>query len=102
MRPAFSSLFKGTSWPASCQARISNLHTSCSGFNFGYSAWINSKFLGSNQGTNQYSADGGIDLTNNTWAFDPADLNKGENVLTGVLDPTGMQYIARWWARWAN
>lgn len=60
-----------------------------SGFNFGYSAWINSKFLGSNQGTNQYSADGGIDHTNDTWTFDPADLNDGDNVLTVVVDPTG-------------
>ncbi|CAL1711293.1 unnamed protein product [Somion occarium] len=58
------------------------------GFNFGYSAWINSKFLGSSQGTNQYSAGGGIDLTNSTWTFDSADLNDGDNVLTVVVDPT--------------
>ncbi|EKM53444.1 glycoside hydrolase family 35 protein [Phanerochaete carnosa HHB-10118-sp] len=61
------------------------------GYNFGYSAWINSKFLGSNQGTNQYSAGGGVDLTNDTWLFDPADLNDGDNVLTAVLDPTGLE-----------
>ncbi|KIP05238.1 glycoside hydrolase family 35 protein [Phlebiopsis gigantea 11061_1 CR5-6] len=61
------------------------------GFNFGYSAWINSKFLGSNQGTNQYSADGGVDYTNDTWTFAADDLNDGDNVLTVVLDQTGLE-----------
>ncbi|GJE91462.1 glycoside hydrolase family 35 protein [Phanerochaete sordida] len=61
------------------------------GFNFGYSAWINSRFLGSNQGTNQYSRRGGTDLTEDTWQFDTADLNDGDNVLTVVLDPTGLE-----------
>ena len=60
------------------------------GFNFGYSAWINSKFLGSNQGTNQYSSGGGIDHTNDTWTFNVDDLVDGDNVLTVVLDQTGM------------
>jgi hypothetical protein len=59
------------------------------GFNFGYSAWINAQFLGSSQGTNQYSAGGGVDHTNDTWSFDAVDLNEGDNVLTVVLDPTG-------------
>ncbi|KDQ55125.1 glycoside hydrolase family 35 protein [Jaapia argillacea MUCL 33604] len=61
------------------------------GFNFGYSAWINTRFLGSSQGTNQYSANGGSDLSNDTWLFSPADLNDGDNVLTVVVDPTGLE-----------
>ncbi|KAI0821239.1 glycoside hydrolase family 35 protein [Irpex lacteus] len=61
------------------------------GFNFGYSAWINSHFLGSSQGTNQYSSDGGVDITNTTWQFDPSQLNDGDNVLTVVVDPTGLE-----------
>lgn len=59
------------------------------GFNFGYSAWINSHFLGSSQGTNQYSADGGQDMANDTWTFDASQLNEGDNVVTVVVDPTG-------------
>jgi hypothetical protein len=58
-----------------------------SGFNFGYSAWINSKFLGSGQGTNSYF--GGIDLRNGSWAFSVEDLHEDDNILTVVLDPTG-------------
>lgn len=61
------------------------------GFNFGYSAWINSKFLGSNQGTNSYH--GKIDKRNDTWDFDAEDLNKGDNALTVVLDPTGLHFF---------
>lgn len=61
------------------------------GFNFGYSAFLNSKFLGSSQGTNQYSAGGGVDMTNVTWSFDPSDLNSGENVVTVVFDQTGLE-----------
>ncbi|EPQ55007.1 hypothetical protein GLOTRDRAFT_111095 [Gloeophyllum trabeum ATCC 11539] len=61
------------------------------GYNFGYSVWINSKFLGSSQGTNQYSAGGGVDMTNDTWTFDPADLTEGDNVLTVVVDQTGLE-----------
>jgi hypothetical protein len=59
----------------------------CSGFNFGYSAWINSRFLGSGQGTNSYF--GGIGLINDTWNFDVEDLHDNDNILTLVLDPTG-------------
>lgn len=61
------------------------------GFNFGYSAFLNSKFIGSNQGTNQYSANGGTDMTNDTWTFAPADLAAGDNVLTVIVDPTGLE-----------
>ncbi|KAI0343743.1 putative beta-galactosidase [Trametopsis cervina] len=61
------------------------------GFNFGYSAWINSHFLGSSQGTNQYSADGGQDMANDTWTFDASQLNDGDNVVTVVVDPTGLE-----------
>ncbi|KAK7695246.1 hypothetical protein QCA50_002436 [Cerrena zonata] len=61
------------------------------GFNFGYTAWLNSKFLGSNQGTNQYSRGGGVDLTNDTWTFNSEDLNDGDNVVTVVVDPTGLE-----------
>ncbi|KAK7691718.1 hypothetical protein QCA50_005118 [Cerrena zonata] len=58
------------------------------GSNFGYSAWINSRFLGSNQGHNGFTPGG--DLTNDTWTFNPDDLNDGDNVVTVVLDPTGI------------
>lgn len=85
---AFNSLYKGIMLWCIPHSFLTNEHHS--GFNFGYSAWINEKFLGSNQGTNQYSADGGQDLTNDTWAFNPADLNTGDNVVTVVVDPTGM------------
>ncbi|KAI0688987.1 glycoside hydrolase family 35 protein [Cytidiella melzeri] len=61
------------------------------GYNFGYSAWINANFLGSSQGTNQYSADGGIDMTNMTWSFNASDLSDGDNVVTVVVDQTGLE-----------
>lgn len=85
----FSSLSRGTS-TALALLRPSDQHL-YSGFNFGYSAWLNSKFLGSNQGTNQYSSGGGVDMTNDTWTFDAADLNDGDNVVTVVVDPTGLE-----------
>ncbi|TFK51150.1 hypothetical protein OE88DRAFT_1630669 [Heliocybe sulcata] len=59
------------------------------GYNFGYSVWLNSKFLGSSQGTNQYGTM--IDMTNDTWTFDATDLNAGDNVLTVVVDQTGLE-----------
>ena len=55
-----------------------------SGQFFGYSAFINSKFLGSNTG-------GGTDLKTDTWAFNSSDLNDGDNVVTVVVDPTGLE-----------
>ncbi|KIJ39023.1 hypothetical protein M422DRAFT_258178, partial [Sphaerobolus stellatus SS14] len=61
------------------------------GFNFGYSAWINSHFLFSNNGTNQYSANGGTNLVNDTLTFPAGSLTSGDNVLTLILDPTGLE-----------
>ena len=89
MPPEFSSLSRGTS-TALTKLHLFDQHV-FSGFNFGYSAWLNSKFLGSNQGTNQYSSGGGVDMTNDTWTFNAADLNDGDNVVTVVVDPTGLE-----------
>ncbi|KIJ24287.1 glycoside hydrolase family 35 protein [Sphaerobolus stellatus SS14] len=61
------------------------------GFNFGYSAWINSHFLFSNNGTNQYSANGGTNQVNDTLTFPAGSLTSGDNILTVVLDPTGLE-----------
>ena len=30
-------------------------------------------------------------MTNDTWTFNPADLNDGDNVVTVVVDPTGLE-----------
>ncbi|TDL23066.1 putative beta-galactosidase [Rickenella mellea] len=60
------------------------------GLNFGYSAWLNNKFLGSNQGTNQHAAGGGADQTTDTWNFTAADVKPGDNVVTVVVDTTGL------------
>ncbi|TDL23060.1 glycoside hydrolase family 35 protein [Rickenella mellea] len=60
------------------------------GFNFGYSVWLNNKFLGSNQGTNANAANGGLDQTNDTWTFNTADVRPGDNVVTVVVDTTGL------------
>jgi hypothetical protein len=57
------------------------------GFNFGYSAWVNNVFLGSSQGTNQYTTK--IDLTNVTWTLPSSALKSGDNVVTVVFDQTG-------------
>ncbi|KZT23601.1 glycoside hydrolase family 35 protein [Neolentinus lepideus HHB14362 ss-1] len=59
------------------------------GYNFGYSVWINSQFLGSSQGTNQYTTS--IDITTETWSFNTTHLNEGDNVLTVVVDQTGLE-----------
>ncbi|KAI0783038.1 glycoside hydrolase superfamily [Abortiporus biennis] len=61
------------------------------GFNFGYSVWVNDQFLGSNQGTNQYSSGGGTDQTTDTWTFNQTSLNTGDNVVTVVVDTTGLE-----------
>ena len=60
----------------------SDLNWLDSGNNFGFSAFLNNKFLGSNQGA-------GHDLTNNTFALSAANLNAGDNVVTVLLDSTG-------------
>lgn len=30
-------------------------------------------------------------MTNDTWTFSAADLNDGDNVITVVVDPTGLE-----------
>jgi len=61
-----------------------------SGFNFGYTAFINSHFLFSNNGSNQYSAKP-TDQVTDTLTFPAGSLKEGDNVLTVVLDPTGLE-----------
>ncbi|KAI0783507.1 glycoside hydrolase family 35 protein [Abortiporus biennis] len=51
---------------------------------FGYSAFINGHFLGSNQGFN------GSDIVNATYSFLQGTLNNGRNVLTIVMDSNGL------------
>ncbi|KIJ39028.1 hypothetical protein M422DRAFT_258182 [Sphaerobolus stellatus SS14] len=54
-------------------------------------AWINSKFLFSNNGTNQYSSNGGTNIVNDTLTFLAGSLTSGDNILTVILDPTGLE-----------
>ncbi|KAJ8507813.1 hypothetical protein ONZ45_g9854 [Pleurotus djamor] len=58
------------------------------GFSFGYSAFLNSHFLGSGQGTS-HSQDG-TDILSPTFNFTQEMLLDGENVLTIIHDSTGM------------
>ncbi|KAF9258036.1 glycoside hydrolase family 35 protein [Marasmius fiardii PR-910] len=57
------------------------------GFSFAYSAWLNSHFLGSGQGSS-HSQDG-VDLLSANFTFQPEWL-KDENVVTVIHDSTGM------------
>ncbi|KAG7096341.1 hypothetical protein E1B28_003785 [Marasmius oreades] len=57
------------------------------GFSFAYSAWLNSDFLGSGQGSS-HSQDG-VDLLSVNFTFQPEWL-KEENVITLIHDSTGM------------
>ena len=62
-----------------------------SGNSFAFSAWVNDRYLGFNQGAAEstYTWSGGIDLTNDTYTFNPADLNVGDNVVTVLIESTG-------------
>ncbi|KAF8320898.1 glycoside hydrolase family 35 protein [Clavulina sp. PMI_390] len=63
------------------------------GFNFAYSAYINGNFLGSGQGGAQsvVTWNGGIDLLNATWALNPSLLNTGDNVVSVIVESTGLE-----------
>ncbi|KAJ7075303.1 glycoside hydrolase family 35 protein [Mycena belliarum] len=58
------------------------------GFSFGYSAFLNSHFLGSGQGSSHSQS--GVDLLSPTFDFKQDQLLSGENVLTIIHDSTGM------------
>ncbi|KAK7031085.1 hypothetical protein VNI00_013689 [Paramarasmius palmivorus] len=59
------------------------------GFSFGYTAFLNSHFLGSAQGTS-HSQDG-VDVLSASFTFESEQLKgDGENVLTVIHDSTGM------------
>lgn len=61
-----------------------------SGSYFGYSAYINSYFLGSGEGVATLATrNGGIDLLNGTWALNSSVLNAEDNVVSVILDNTG-------------
>lgn len=65
------------------------LRTCTSGFNFGFSAFINGVFLGSGQGRSSSDPAGGVDLVEATYTF-PAGVVGSDNVVTVVLDNTGI------------
>ncbi|KAK7017720.1 putative beta-galactosidase A [Favolaschia claudopus] len=58
------------------------------GFSFGYSAFLNSHFLGSGQGSS-HSQDG-VDLLSPTFNFTQDQLVEGDNVITVIHDATGL------------
>ncbi|KAJ7627198.1 glycoside hydrolase family 35 protein [Roridomyces roridus] len=58
------------------------------GFSFGYSAFINGKFLGSGQGSSISQT--GVDLLSPTFNFTADQLVDGDNVLTVIHDSTGL------------
>ncbi|KAF8075232.1 glycoside hydrolase family 35 protein [Lyophyllum atratum] len=58
------------------------------GFSFGYSAFINSQFLGSGQGSS-HSQDG-VDILSPVFNFTAGQLLPGDNVITLIHDSTGM------------
>ncbi|KAK0470339.1 glycoside hydrolase family 35 protein [Desarmillaria tabescens] len=58
------------------------------GFSFGYSAFLNGRFLGSGQGSS-HSQDG-VDILSPTYNFTVNQLVDGDNVLTIIHDSTGM------------
>lgn len=84
-------------WREALCARVGNLlcclwietNLGSSGYNFGFSAFLNGAFLGSGQGRSGSDAAGGIDLVNATYTF-PAGVIGTENVLTVVVDNMGL------------
>ncbi|KAF5379413.1 hypothetical protein D9615_006539 [Tricholomella constricta] len=58
------------------------------GFSFGYSAFINSHFLGSGQGSSHSQS--GVDILSPVFNFTAAQLVPGDNVITVIHDSTGM------------
>ncbi|CAE6480060.1 unnamed protein product [Rhizoctonia solani] len=60
-----------------------------SGYNFGFSAFLNGIFLGSGQGRSNESPAGAITLINSTYVF-PTGSVQSENVITVVIDHMGL------------